>query len=63
MICPHCSQFIIDEILEVDYNAADKKKCLFCGKGILTEATVCRYCHRWVDEGNQANEAGEEEKE
>ena len=55
IICQHCSQFIIDELIEVDYNAVDKKRCLFCGKEILTEATVCRWCHRWVDEAGQAD--------
>ena len=55
IICPHCSQFIIDDIVEVEYSAADKKRCLFCGKDILTEAAVCRWCHRWVEEANQAD--------
>ncbi len=59
IICPQCSQFIIDEIIEVDYQAADKKKCLFCGKEVLSEAVVCRYCHRWFDEINQAGENNE----
>lgn len=62
-ICPHCDQFIIDEIVEVEYQAADKKRCLFCGKAILTEATVCRWCHRWVDEAGQANDDGKAEGE
>lgn len=48
--CPHCSQFIIDSLLEVDFASVDKKKCVFCGKKILAEAKICRYCHKWLDE-------------
>lgn len=48
--CPHCSQFIIDAILEMDFKSIDKKSCIFCGKKILKEAKVCRYCHKWIDE-------------
>ena len=55
-ICPVCSQFIIDNVLEVDYPAADKKRCFFCGKDILTEAIVCRWCHRWVDEAQTGDD-------
>lgn len=52
--CPHCSQFIIDDILDVDFPSLDKKNCVFCGKKILQEAKVCRHCHRWIDEVDRA---------
>ena len=52
--CPHCAQFIIDEIVETDFPSLEKKKCVFCGKKILTEAKVCRHCHRWLDEVDRA---------
>ncbi len=59
-ICPHCAQFIIDDLIEVDYEPADTKRCMFCGKNILTEAVVCRHCHRWLDELNDALEENNE---
>ena len=52
--CPHCAQFIIDNLLEVDYHGAVKKRCFFCGKNILVEAKVCKYCHKWLDEVDRA---------
>ncbi len=48
--CSHCSQFIIDNLIEVDFISMDKKKCVFCGEKILVEAKICRYCHKWLDE-------------
>ena len=51
--CPHCSQFIIGDLVNVDYPSLDKKRCLFCGKKICKEARICRYCHRWLDELDQ----------
>jgi hypothetical protein len=51
--CPHCSQFIIDEIISVDFPSLDKKPCLCCGKKILKEAKICRFCHKWLDEINR----------
>lgn len=48
--CPHCSQFIIDDCLNVDFPGIDKKKCIFCGKKILQQARICKYCHKWLDE-------------
>jgi len=48
--CPHCQQFFLDEIMESEHKSLDKKRCIFCGKKIFTEARVCKYCHRWVDE-------------
>ena len=52
--CPHCEQFIIDDIVDVSYPSVEKKRCLFCGKGILKEAKLCRHCHKWLDELDQA---------
>jgi hypothetical protein len=52
--CPHCSQFIIDDIITVDYPSLDKKNCLYCGKKILREAKICRYCQKWLDEVDRA---------
>ncbi len=52
--CPHCAQYIIDELIQTDYHGANKKRCLFCGKNILHEAKVCKYCHGWLDEINRA---------
>ena len=52
--CPHCAQFIIDPLVEVDYRSIDKKKCIFCGKKILAEAKACRYCHKWINEVDNA---------
>ncbi len=51
--CPNCSQFIIDKLIEVDYPAVDKKRCIYCGKNILNEAKICRYCYKWLDELDQ----------
>jgi hypothetical protein len=48
--CPHCLQFIIDEIVTSDFPSMDKKSCVFCGKKILAEAKICRYCQKWLDE-------------
>ena len=48
--CPHCEQFLIDDPLEVDYSGVDKKKCFFCGKKVLKEARVCKFCHQWLDQ-------------
>ena len=58
--CPHCAQFIIDPLVEVDYRSIDKKKCIFCGKKILAEAKACRYCHKWINEVDNA--AGDYDK-
>ena len=52
--CPHCRQFIIDELIEADYRSIEKKRCIFCGKGILKEARICRHCQKWIDEVNRA---------
>ena len=52
--CPHCSQFIIDEILNTDHPSVVKKSCLFCGKKILKESKICRFCYRWLDEIDRA---------
>ncbi len=52
--CPTCSQYIIDEILSVDFPSLDKKNCIFCGKKILLEAKICRYCKKWLDEIDRA---------
>lgn len=52
--CPHCQQFIIDEFIDVVYRGVDKKKCIFCGKKILSEARICKYCQRWIDEVDRA---------
>ena len=48
--CPHCYEFIIDDLVDADYKSIGKKKCVFCGKLILAEAKVCKYCHKWIDE-------------
>jgi len=48
--CPQCLQFIIDPLAETEYRSVDKKKCIFCGKKILSEAKICRYCYKWLDE-------------
>jgi hypothetical protein len=47
--CPHCGQFLIDPVVKEDYKSIDKKNCIFCGKRILTEAKVCRFCKKWLD--------------
>lgn len=51
--CPHCLQFILDDVVTSDYPSIDKKPCIFCGKKILVEAKVCRYCQKWLDDLNQ----------
>ena len=48
--CPHCFEFIIDPLADAEYKSIDKKKCVFCGKPILSEARVCKHCHKWIDE-------------
>jgi len=52
--CPHCHQYIIDDIIRSDYPSVDKKDCIFCGKKICKEAKICRFCRRWLDEVDQA---------
>lgn len=52
--CPHCHQFLIDPPVEVDYHSIDKKKCIFCGKKILTEARFCKFCQKWLDDLDKA---------
>lgn len=52
--CPHCSQFIIDDVINSDFPSLDKKSCVFCGKKILMEAKICKFCHRWLDEVDRA---------
>ena len=52
--CPHCQQFIIDNLVHTDFPSLDKKKCVYCGKKILLEAKICKYCHKWLDALNQA---------
>ena len=52
--CPHCQQYIIEDLLTESYPTIDQKKCLFCGKKIYTEARICRYCGKWLDEVDQA---------
>lgn len=54
--CPHCGQFIIDEVIHSDFMSLDKKACVYCGKKILTEAKICKFCHRWLDEVSRAVE-------
>jgi predicted amidophosphoribosyltransferase len=48
--CPHCQQFIIDETISSDFPSIDKKPCIFCGKKIFTEAKICKFCQKWLDE-------------
>jgi|GEM_PF-563285 len=48
--CPHCLQYLIDDLVEVDYHGSQKKNCIFCGKKILIEAKICKFCRRWLDE-------------
>ena len=50
MRCPHCNQFIIDPLVNVDFPSIEKKDCLFCGKKILKEARFCSFCRKWLDE-------------
>ena len=52
--CPQCFQFIIDELIDADYRSIDKKKCIFCGKNILAEAKICRYCRKWISDVDRA---------
>ena len=52
--CPHCSQYFLDKPFKSDYRSVDKKRCIFCGEKILKEATVCRHCHKWLDEIDRA---------
>ena len=49
-------KFIIDDIINVDFPSIEKKKCIFCGKKILVESKICRYCHKWLDEIKRAVE-------
>jgi len=48
--CPHCNQYIIDDLIKSDFSSIDKKKCIFCGNMICTEAKICKFCHKWLDE-------------
>jgi len=52
--CPHCQQYLIDPLVEMDFPSLEKKACIFCGKKILSEAKICRFCHRWIDEVDRA---------
>ena len=52
--CPHCRQYIIDDFIKAEFESLDKKNCIFCGKKILTEARVCKYCQKWLDEVDRA---------
>ena len=52
--CPHCQQHIIDDVVSSEFASLDKKNCIFCGKKILVEAKVCKYCRKWLDEINRA---------
>ncbi len=52
--CPHCEQFIIDPIIHVDYKSIEKKKCVYCGKKILKEARICKFCKKWLDKVDDA---------
>lgn len=54
--CPHCNQFIITDLVKVDYPSLDQKRCIFCGNKILLEAKICRFCHKWLDELDQSIE-------
>ncbi|MEW5894860.1 MAG: hypothetical protein AB1650_03735 [Candidatus Omnitrophota bacterium] len=54
--CPHCLQFIIDEILDIPYPSVEKKDCIFCGKKIVKEAIFCKHCRKWLDELNKTIE-------
>lgn len=51
--CPNCSQYLIDDCLNIEFPALDKKKCIYCGKQILLPAKICRFCHKWLDELNR----------
>lgn len=52
--CRHCDQYLIDELVQVDYHGAEKKNCFYCGKKVLVEAKICKYCHKWLDEIDRA---------
>ena len=52
--CPHCAQFIIDDLVQMDFPSLDKKNCIFCGKKILKEAKFCRFCRQWIDDVDKA---------
>jgi hypothetical protein len=52
--CPICQQFLLDEPLIMDYQGAEKKSCIFCGKKIFKEARVCKHCNKWIDEVDQS---------
>ena len=52
--CPHCLQFIIDDILDLPYPNVEKKDCLFCGEKIIKEAIFCKHCRKWLDELTKA---------
>ena len=47
--CPHCKQAIIDELVVMEFKSLDKKKCFFCGRKILKEAIVCKFCGEWLN--------------
>lgn len=51
--CPHCQQYFLDDILNLDFAGANKKNCLYCGKKILAEAKICRHCKKWLDDLDQ----------
>ena len=59
--CSHCRQFLVDDVLNLDFPALDKKKCVYCGKPVLAPAKFCRHCQRWIDEVDFA--AGEVDPE
>ena len=52
--CPHCLQYIIDDLINVDFPSINKKDCILCGKQIAKEAKFCKHCRKWLDEINQA---------
>ena len=46
--CPFCLSLLGGEFVNLDYPAVDRKKCIYCGGSVATEATYCRYCHKSI---------------
>ena len=48
--CPFCDSFVDQSLIELSYPSVNRKRCYFCGKSIASEAKLCRYCHKSVED-------------
>ena len=48
--CPFCSSPLGGEVVNLDFPAVDRKKCVYCGESVAKEARYCRYCHKWIED-------------